>query len=107
MKEQEVNGNVQMTFEPKEINKVLFILFAEFLGYESMFVEWADKICEGEKIENFQRILVERDADYIFKKMQEEYTVEEIRGWYDEFYACILKEYDDKIKEMEKTLIHT
>ena len=99
MKEQEVNGNIRTTIETQEINKVLFILFAEFLGYESMFVEWADKICDGEKVEDFQRTLVERDAEHIFKKMQEEYTIEEIRGWYNEFYSCILKEYDDKLKE--------
>ena len=49
---QEVNGNVNETFVPKEINKITFILFAEFLGYESVFVEWAEDICSGEKVDD-------------------------------------------------------
>lgn len=107
--EQEVNGNVIETFEVEEINKNVFLLFAEFLGYESPFIEWVDKICDGEKIEDFQQKILDLDASYIFKKMQEEYSLGEIRGWYNEFYDAILKDFDNKLKESVniKSLITT
>lgn len=95
---EEVNMNVVKNNELEEINKIVFVLFAEFLGYESPFTQWAEDICNNKDYEDFQIKLVERDADYIFRKMQEEYTLEEIRGWYDEFYSVILAEYDKKIK---------
>lgn len=104
--EKEINGNVKQTIEEQEINKIIFVLFSEFVGYESPFVNWAEDICEGVVCEDFKRILIERDADYIFKKMQEEYTIKEIRGWYDEFYAVLLKEYDDKLKAIEKQTVN-
>lgn len=104
---QEVNGNVKETFVPEEINKITFLLFAEFLGYESVFVEWAEDICNGEKVDDFKRILLERDADYIFKKMSEEYELDEIRNWYNEFYDVILKEYDETVKGMVESIITT
>ena len=104
---QEVNGNVKETFVPVEINKITFLLFAEFLGYESVFVEWAEDICNGEEIENFKKILIERDADYIFKKMIEEYTIEEIRNWFNEFYDVILKDYDNVARSMAKSQVTT
>lgn len=100
-----VNENVETTFEPVEINKYTFILFAEFLGYESVFIDWAEDVCNGEKVEDFQKTLVERDADYIFNKMKEEYSIEEIRNWYNEFYDVILKEYDEKVKGIVKTIV--
>jgi hypothetical protein len=102
---QEVNGNVKETFVPVEINKITFILFAEFLGYESVFVEWAEDICNGEEVEDFKKILIERDADYIFRKMTEEYTIAEIRNWFNEFYDVILKDYDKVAKGMVKSKV--
>ena len=104
---QEVNGNVKETFVPVEINKITFLLFAEFLGYESVFVEWAEDICNGEEVDSFKKILIERDADYIFKKMTEEYTIEEIRNWFNEFYDVILKDYDNVARSMAKSQVTT
>ena len=104
--EKEVNGNVINNVEEQEINKVLFVLFAEFIGYESPFVNWAEDICEGVECEKFKRQLVERDADYIFKKMKEEYTIDEIKRWYEEFYDVLLKEYEDKLKAIEAQTVN-
>jgi hypothetical protein len=103
--EKEVNGNIAQNVELTEINKIIFVLFAEFLGYESPFVKWAEDICEDKEYEDFQLTLVERDADYIFEKMKEEYTLEEIRGWYQEYYDVLLKEYAEKINSKITTVI--
>lgn len=84
----------------KSVHKALFVLFAEFLGYASPLIDWAEDICDCKKdIPQFKRQLVNMDAEYIFAKMQEDYTVDEIRKWYDEFYPVILKDYDDKLKD--------
>ena len=37
----------------------------------------------------------------VFKEMQNEYTLEEIRSWYDKFYPLVLEDYDMKLLERE------
>jgi hypothetical protein len=111
-KENVVVDNTNVTKEPKPINKVIFLIFAEYIGYVSDFVEYAEKICNGkEEVHDTIKKLIELDADYIFKKMKEEYTLEEIRGWYDEFYPLLIKEYEtslnEKIKEKELVTTNT
>lgn len=84
--------------ELRVVNKALFVLFAEFLGYASPLIDWAEDICDGKNVPEFKKRIVYLDADYLFKEMQKEYTIEEIRKWYDEFYPVVLKDYDDKMK---------
>lgn len=84
--------------ELKVINKALFVLFAEFLGYASPLIDWAEDICDGKNISDFKKKIVYLDADFLFKEMKKEYTIEEIRKWYNEFYPVVLKEYDEKMK---------
>ena len=69
--------------------------------------EEALKTKRQKKVDDFKKILIERDADYIFKKMSEEYSLDEIRNWYDEFYDVILKEYDETAKGMVESIITT
>lgn len=88
--------------EKTEINKFTFLIFAEFVGYESLFVEWAEKMCKGEKLEDYQITLIERDAYYIFNEMSKEFDTEDIKNWYKEFYDIILKDYDETIKKLTK-----
>ena len=88
--------------EKTEINKFTFLIFAEFVGYESLFVEWAEKMCKGEKLEDFQIKLIERDAEYIFKEMAKEFDVKEIKEYYLEFYDILLKDYDETIKQLRE-----
>ncbi len=103
-----MEDNINKIDGPQVINKTLFLLFAEFIGYVSDFVKYADDVCAGKEIPKVIHKLIELDADYIFRKMQEEYTIEEIKGWYNEFYPLILKEYEDAIKEKEnKELVTT
>ena len=91
------------------VNKALFLLFAEFLGYASPLIDWAEEICDGKDVEDYKRKIIEVDANFIFNKMQKEYSLEDIRSWYDEFYPLILKEYEDneKIKVLFKENLMT
>lgn len=83
------------------INKALFLLFAEFLGFESPLIDWAEDICDGKEVEDFKKKIIDIDASFIFNQMKKEYTLEEIRGWYDEFYPLVLKDYDMKMKNSD------
>lgn len=82
----------------KEIHPALFLVFAEFLGYVSPVIDWAEDICDLKTVDESKREFIKMEAFIIFKKMQEENTLEEIRKWYDEFYPIILQDYDEKLK---------
>lgn len=91
--------------EIKEINKFTFLIFAEFVGYESMFIEWVEKMCKGEKLEEFQIKLIERDAEYIFKEMSKEFDIQEIKTYYYEFYDILLKDYEEAIQKLTQKTV--
>lgn len=91
------------TLETKNINHVIFILFAEYLGYTSPLIEWCEKICNGSYPQLFVTNILKIEAKMIFKQMQEEYPIEKIKKWFHDFYPLILEEYDLKLKEREKT----
>ena len=56
---------------------------------------------KGKEVEDFKKKIIDIDASFIFNQMKKEYTLEEIRGWYDEFYPLVLKEYDMKMKNSD------
>ena len=87
--------------KPLEVNSIVFIMFAEFLGYESPLIAWAEKICNGISAPKFVEKILQVEASTIFHEMKKEYTIAEIRSWYDQFYPLILEDYDLKIMEME------
>lgn len=86
-----------MNTDAKVINKALFVLFAEFLGYVSPLIDWAEEICEGKKVDEYKVKIIELDADFIFAKMQEAYSLEEIKKWYEDFYPLVLQDYENKL----------
>lgn len=83
--------------EKKLINNALFILFAEFLGYASPLIDWAEDICDCKDVPDFKKKIINLEADLIFSDMKTEYTIDEIKKWYNEFYPIILKDYDEKM----------
>lgn len=78
----------------KVINDALFIAFAEFLGYESPLISWAEEVCNGKQIEPFKYKILKIDAIGIFNKMQEKYTIDEIKDWWEQYYPLILEDYE-------------
>ena len=78
----------------KTIDASLFLLFAEFLGYTSPIVDWAEKVCKGEKVPEYQKNIIKIDAQGVFNQMlKENLTKEDLRGWFDELYDLLLKKY--------------
>lgn len=81
----------------KVINEALFIAFAEFLGYESPLISWAEDVCLGKPLESFKQKILKVDAISIFNKMQEKYTIDEIKEWWEQYYPLILEDYEKNI----------
>lgn len=84
-----------------EVNNIIFLLFAEFLGYESPLIGWCEKICNGNYPPKYVTNILNVEARMVFKEMQKEYTIGEIRSWYDKFYPLVLEDYDLKLLERE------
>lgn len=95
---------VETITEGKVINNILFVVFAEFLGYESPIIQWAEDACKGKSIETFKARILNVDACSIFKKMQEKYTIDEIKKWWNEFYPILLEEFEENLKKSESDL---
>lgn len=101
-----VNGNEDKTKRKMEDNKmvtpnpVLFVIFAEYLGYESKLIRIAEKVCE-EKLpyETFIQPL-QREAEYIFNKMQAEYDLTDISYWWKTYYNAALQDYDETLDKI-------
>ena len=93
---------IERTVSTSVIRNPLFVVFAEFLGYESPIIDWAEEICQGKQVSEFNRNIVNLDAVSIFNKMQKEYSIKEIKEWWDSFYPIILVEYDKKLENLEK-----
>lgn len=96
----------------KNIHPAILIMYGEFLGYVSPILTTAEKVCKGETIDENVMKFIEVEAAFIFKKMKEEYTLEELRGWYDDFYEVAFKEYETNInkakdKNNEKPVVTT
>lgn len=88
---------IQMVEEPSVIKNPLFLKFAEYLGYETPLIKWVDIVCEGKEVPNFIKNFLDIDAVMIFKQMKEEYTIDEIRAWWDKFYPVVIAEAEFKM----------
>ena len=89
------NENESETYFGKvEMTPQLFLLFAEFIGYDSPLVEFADKLMledKKEKIPEYIKKVIKIDAYNICESMKEEYDLDVIKENFDEFYPIILQ----------------
>ena len=70
-------------------NKLMFMLFAEFLGYYSPLVDWITEGASEDSMEPFKKRLLLIDANFILFSMLEEYSVNELKEWWDMYYPFI------------------
>ncbi len=80
----------------------LFMIFAEYLGYVSPLIEWAEAWCEGKTIAPYKKKLIKLDAMDTFHKMHEEYDNNELYKWWMEFYDVALMEYETTLKNLKE-----
>lgn len=79
----------------------LFLMFAEYLGFVSKVIDWADEWCNGKKQEDYKVKIIETDAICLLNQMKKKYSDKEIAEWYDEFYDVILSDYEDNLISLE------
>lgn len=81
--------------KPIEVRNVVFILFAELLGYVSPLIKWCDKVANNETIPPHMNNIIKIEAQIIYKKMRQKYSDVELREWYDKFYPLVLEDVDE------------
>lgn len=99
-------NNIQADFvriaKPLKFRAPLFIVFADYLGYVSEYLDSALSWCEGappaKEVQQFLAI----EAMCIYRAMISDYTLSEIKEWYEVYWPIFLSEYDEKLKSLEK-----
>lgn len=89
-----------METTPMKVHPALFLLFAEFLGYVSPFIEWAEKACT-KGIEDYQKKILKMDSFTIFERMKKEFDVKTIKEHWDSLHDVAIKKYETKLKDIE------
>ena len=79
----------------------VFIMFAEYLGFVSKVIDWAEDWCNGNKPDDYKVKIIETDAICLFNQAKKKYTEDELAEWYDLFYEVTLSDYDNNIKNLE------
>lgn len=78
----------------------LFILFAEYLGYVSIFNKIAEDWCDGKVPEmHIQKIII-LEAKCILRQMKKDYGLDSIREFYSMYYPLIFQEYDENLAKL-------
>ena len=102
----ETKKETQVLVDTKESDSIIkmdapvFILFAEFLGYVSVFNKIAEDWCDGKVPEvPVQKVMIV-EAKCIYRQMCKDYALDDIQYYYDSYYPLILKEFDDKLAKI-------
>ena len=86
--------------EDTVIKSPIFLLFAEFLGYVSPVVEWAENMCNGKKLEEYQIKFIETDAKGIYDRiLKDNFTKEDIKGWYNDLKDLLFSKYEESLNK--------
>jgi hypothetical protein len=91
-----------MIREEETVSAPIFIIFAEYMGYVSQFNKLAENWCDGKVPEVHVQKVMMLEARCIYRQMMKDFTLEEVRYYYDSYYPLILKEYVDSLAEIVK-----
>lgn len=78
----------------------LFILFAEYLGYVSIFNKMAEDWCDGKVPETHIQKIIILEAKCILRQMKKDYGLDSIREFYSMYYPLIFQEYDENLAKL-------
>lgn len=86
------------------IQTPIFLLFAEYLGYVTKFIELAENWCDPKKPmpSTMMKTFLEREARSIYDMMLEKYTEEQINELYVNFYPLGLDDCELDLNEKRK-----
>jgi len=92
--------NQQPNEEVIIVEAPLFILFAEYLGYVSIFNKMAEDWCDGKVPDiHIQKIII-LEAKCILRQMKKDYGLDSIREFYSMYYPLIFQEYDENLAKL-------
>lgn len=97
--ETEVKEN-QLNEEAIIVEAPLFILFAEYLGYVSIFNKMAEDWCDGKVPETHIQKIIILEAKCILRQMKKDYGLDSIREFYSMYYPLIFQEYDENLAKL-------
>lgn len=80
-----------------KMNTPIFIIFAEFLGYVSKFNKIANDWCDGKIPEEYVQSAMNTEARCILHQMKKDYTIQDMRYWYNTYHPVVLKEIEEKL----------
>lgn len=83
------------------IQTPIFILFAEYLGFVSLLIPYAEDWCNPTKAmpKQWVKTLLEREAKSIYDDMLKIWTEDEINKLYRNFYPCALEDLELDLNE--------
>lgn len=89
--------------EVQNVHPILFLAFAEFLGYVTPLIDWVDAACKGENTSQpYQRKFLAIEAQEVYRRLQADYTQSELRQWYKEFYESLLYKYEAQLNAYDE-----
>ena len=97
--ETEIKEN-QLNEEAIIVEAPLFILFAEYLGYVSIFNKMAEDWCDGKVPETHIQKIIILEAKCILRQMKKDYGLDSIREFYSMYYPLIFQEYDENLAKL-------
>lgn len=76
----------------------ILILFGEYLGFETKLITWAEDACTKPNFPQFKKNILAVIASIMLRKIKKDYTNEEIRAYYEDFYEIAIKNWVDKLR---------
>ena len=90
-----------ITLEP-----CIFLLFAEYMGYVSKFIDWAEYDCSHPSIEEFKTNILRTEAHFFLNEMKKEYETEEIKKWFYTFKPLVINQWQQTYNCSHKINLH-
>lgn len=82
------------------IPSCIFILFAEYLGYETPLIEWCEEWCNDAKFPEWKKNVLKVDAKLLYTEMQKEFSQDKIIEYYRKFYDLVICNWCDKLSSV-------
>lgn len=91
--------------EPITTHFLTFLMFAEYMGYVSEFIEDVDKWIDGTEPEEHIRRFLWIEAQNILSQMENDMKINDLRTWWNEFYPLVLCKADEMLQKKPTVVI--
>lgn len=81
----------------------VFILFAEYLGYETPFIDWCENMCMTKNTPEYQKNIIVSEAKNMLVSISTEYSISKIQEYFAELYDVAIDKWLTKYNENNLT----